>query len=92
MIDWGALEGRHERFQAEAAQWGISSGDRFDLEALCRSNLNPPETFEQDDWVDLDFRSAVAEVLSENGLGKKAGRFSLFTKGVRPSVHRKRQA
>jgi len=75
MTDWDALQPRHQRYESEAIEWGISTNERFELEALCRSNLKPLEKFDDDDWVDLAFRTGVAEFLTENGLGKKAERY-----------------
>ena len=75
MTDSGAQERNGERYRAEAAEWGISFNERLELEALSRSTLKSPEKFEDDDWIDLDFRSQVAEILVENGLGKKAERY-----------------
>ena len=75
MTGWNALASRDERYKFEAAAWGISRSERFELEALSRFNVKSPEKFDDDDWVDLDFRTQVADILSENGLEKKAHRY-----------------
>jgi hypothetical protein len=80
MTPLGTNDGRYERYRADASAWGISPSQRYELEALTRSNLKSPEDFGQDEWVDLDFRSDVAELLTENGLGKKANRYLMCSR------------
>lgn len=75
MTDSGALEQARERYRAEAANSGISFSERLELEALSRATLKTPTKFDDDDWIDLDFRSQVAEILIENGLVRKADRY-----------------
>ena len=60
MTDSGALDQARERYRAETAIWGISFSERLELEALSLSTLKTPTKFEDDDWIDLDFRSQVA--------------------------------
>ncbi|HEY4776021.1 MAG TPA: protein rep [Candidatus Acidoferrales bacterium] len=80
MTDWETPDSQYERYKSESFEWGISFGERFELEALCRSNLKRLDKFDDDDWVDLNFRIQVAETLSENGLGKKAHRYLMCSR------------
>ena len=75
-----SVEERCDRYSEEAAAGGISTSQRLELEALSRSSLKSPATFDKDEWVDLGFRSEVAEILIENGLGKKAGRYLMCSR------------
>src|SRR5271156_6102448 len=67
-------------FAAQAVAWGISVGQRYELEALARTNLKPAAKFQEDDWVELEFRSIVAEMLTEAGLAKKAERYLMCSR------------
>lgn len=80
VTNWADTQTRAQILRDESAQWNISLSERFELEALARSNLKPVNKFEDDDWVDLEFRSIVAEVLTERGLMKKAERFLLCSR------------
>src|ERR1700693_1346361 len=75
MMEQTDAAAQFEHLKAQAIAWGISLNERFELEGLSRSNLKPVRVYEDDDWADLDFRSQVAEILSENGLMKKAKRY-----------------
>jgi hypothetical protein len=80
MTDWSASQSRYERYKSEAEEWCISLSERLELEALSRSNLNLSKKFYSDDWIDLGFRTEVAEILIENGLAKKADRYLLCSR------------
>jgi hypothetical protein len=62
-------------FESEAEAWGISLGDRYELETLCRPSLKPLEKFTHEDHADFEFRSRVAEALIFGGLPGKAARY-----------------
>ena len=59
----------------EAASWGISRSDRFELESLVRPSVKPLEEFAPEDYEELAFRSSVAKVMIEGGLLSKANRY-----------------
>jgi hypothetical protein len=75
MTNCDGQEANYDYYKSQAVEWGISLNERFELEALTRSNLKTADQFKDDDWVDLGFRSDVAEILTENGLGRKADRY-----------------
>ena len=63
------------QLQTEATVWGISLRERFELEGHVRGGLKPLyEVTDEDRWEE-EFRGRVADVLIENGLGKRAARF-----------------
>ena len=63
------------QFRVEAKTWGIPLEDRFELESLCRKNLELVEKPDSRGWEGFEFRSQVAQILIDQGLEQKAYRY-----------------